>query len=188
MAKLLTEADFTRAAQELDCEVACIKAVAKVESSKSGFLSTGEPVILFEAHHFSRLTKRAYDKSHPKISSSKWNRSLYEGGINEHHRLGEAVKLNRDAALQSASWGKFQIMGFNHLACGFDSIQTFINAMYESEGKQLDAFVGFIQSQGLAKALKDKQWAKFARGYNGASYAKNKYDTKLAQAYESYSA
>jgi hypothetical protein len=30
----------------------------------------------------------------------------------------------------------------------------------------------------------NKDWAKFARGYNGPGYAQNAYDVKLAQAYE----
>ena len=33
----------------------------------------------------------------------------------------------------------------------------------------------------------DKQWAKFARSYNGAGYAKNHYDEKLQKAYERFS-
>ena len=35
--------------------------------------------------------------------------------------------------------------------------------------------------------LKAKDWANFARGYNGPAYAKNRYDVKLAAAYAKFS-
>ncbi|NBT89135.1 MAG: DUF3380 domain-containing protein, partial [Flavobacteriaceae bacterium] len=34
--------------------------------------------------------------------------------------------------------------------------------------------------------LKAKDWAGFAKGYNGPAYAKNAYDTKLAGAYANF--
>ena len=94
--------------------------------------------------------------------------------------------LDREAALKSASWGRFQIMGFNHASAGHATIQTFIDAMFKSESAHLDAFVAFLQSTGLNDALKKKDWAKFARGYNGPDYAANKYDTKLEDAYNKF--
>lgn len=185
MKEQLTEKDFEWAASELGCEVATIKAVDSVESRGKGFYESGEPVILYEAHIFSRLTDRKYDKSHPDISSRTWNRNLYgsSSGAHQHGRLQKAVELDRDAALQSSSWGRFQLMGFNWKACGFSSLQSFINSMYRSERGQLEGFVGFLKSQNLARHLVNKNWAAFARGYNGPGYAQNKYDTKLAQAY-----
>lgn len=179
----LTDDDFERAALALDCDVPAIKAVCEVEAPRGGFLPGGEPVILFEAHHFSRLTNGAFNASHPWISSRAWNRALYKGGQAEHVRLAEAAALDRDAALQSASWGKFQIMGFNFYACGFAGIQDFINAMYESEGRHLDAFVGFVKHERIDGPLREHRWADFARRYNGAGYAANQYDVKLAAAW-----
>ena len=35
----LTDADYMAAAKELNCEVAAVKAIAKIESRNSGFLS-----------------------------------------------------------------------------------------------------------------------------------------------------
>jgi hypothetical protein len=186
MSKLLTEDDYIRASDALECDVAAIKAVCEVEAPRGGFLPSGEPAILFEAHHFARLTGKRYNDSHPHISSATWNRALYKGGQAEHARLAEASALDRDAALQSASWGKFQIMGFNWYACNYSSLQNFINAMYRSEGDHLDAFVGFVKSNRLDSALRDHRWADFARGYNGAGYAANQYDTKLAAAWRKY--
>lgn len=194
MSKILTGEDFARAAAVLGCDVAAIKAVAEVESRGDGFLSDGvTPRILFEAHQFHARTGGVYGQSHPNISSSTWNRALYakgntpdERGMKEHKRLVEAIALNRDAALKSASWGKFQIMGFNYAAAGFDDLQYFIDAMYRSEGAHLDAFVAFVRTQHLDIPLRQHNWAAFAKGYNGSEYRQNNYDGKLATAYAKF--
>lgn len=184
--KKLTEADYKKAAEIIGCDVATIKAVAKVESNGGGFNSDSSPKILFEGHWFHRLTKGKYTNLiNRNISYPKWIRKFYKE--NQHKRLQKAVLLDRDAALKSASWGKFQIMGFNYDKCGFATIQEFINAMYKSEGAQLNAFVNFIISRNLDDELRNKDWARFAYYYNGTGFAKNKYDTKLANAYLQYS-
>jgi hypothetical protein len=178
---ILTAQDFAAAAETLGCDVAVIRAVCVVEAPRGGFLPSGEPTILFERHQFSKRTGRKFDIGHPSISNPK--PGGYQGGQAEHLRLAEAVALDRNAAMESTSWGKFQIMGFNYAPAGFESLQAFINAMYTSEGRQLQAFVSFIQHEGLAVFLREKKWADFARRYNGANYAINNYDTKLAAAY-----
>jgi hypothetical protein len=183
----LTEADFQRAAAALNCEVACIKAVNDVESAGKGFLPSGRPKILFEAHIFSKRTDHQYDATHPDISSPHWNKALYRGGEKEYDRLEEAMTMNRQAAMESASWGRFQIMGFNYKSAGFGSVEDFVDAMFQSEGKQLDAFVSFLKNSHLDTPLRQKRWADFARGYNGPGYADNQYDKKLENAYEKYS-
>ncbi|MEW6128926.1 MAG: N-acetylmuramidase family protein [Acidobacteriota bacterium] len=184
----LAESDFETAAKTLGCEVAAIKAVNEIESAGSGYFASGRPKILFEAHIFSRLTKHAYDKCAPDISSKSWNKKLYKGGEAEYDRLEKAMALDRAAALQSASWGRFQIMGFHYAKLGYTTVDDFIVAMYQSEGRHLEAFVSFIKAANLTKSLTDKNWADFARGYNGAGYAENQYDTKLKKAYDKYAA
>ena len=182
----LSESDYQNIAKELGCKVAAIKAVAEVESAGDAFFSNCKPKILFETHIFSRLTNHIYDKSHASISSRSWNRSLYTGGVQEYARLEKAIELNVVEALKSASWGRFQIMGFNYSASGFASVEQFVKAMFNSERKQLDAFVSFVKSKGLDKYLLALNWAAFAKGYNGAQYAQNKYDIKLQKAFEKY--
>jgi len=187
MSKLLTEQNFKDAASGLQIEVAAIKAVAEVESRGGGFFSDGRPKILFEAHIFSSRTGHKYDETHPNISSRKWNKKLYKGGEKEYDRLNEAMALDKDAALQSASWGKFQVMGFNAETCGWPNVETFVADMYKDENEHLKAFLGFVKANNLTKYLQQKDWAKFARGYNGKEYAQNKYDIKMKEAYEKYS-
>lgn len=178
----LSEADYVRAAASLGVDVAAVKAVCEVEAPGGGFLSTGEPVILFERHKFSQATGGRFDRSHPDISNPK--RGGYGKTSAQHGRLARAAELDRNAALKSASWGRFQIMGSNHKAAGHKTLQGFINAMYAGEPEQLDAFVAFIKSDpNLLRALRSGNWALFAYRYNGPAYAENDYDTKLAAAY-----
>ena len=87
----------------------------------------------------------------------------------------------------ATSYGAFQIMGFNHEVCGFNSPQDMITAMATPEG-QLQAFAGFIEGNPrIHNALKAKDWATFASGYNGPAYAQNNYDNKMAAAYARHS-
>ncbi|RKT01113.1 N-acetylmuramidase family protein [Chryseobacterium defluvii] len=191
--KTLTEQNYKEAAALLKTDVATVKAVREVESSGSGFLSSGEVKILFEGHIFwSELKKRGIDPNkyisgNENILYPKWDKSKYKGGQAEHSRLQQAVKINREAALKSASYGLFQIMGFNYKLAGFPDLQGFINAMLESEGEQLKAFVNFVINSGLADELRRKDWQSFAKVYNGPGYKANKYDEKLAKAYKKFS-
>lgn len=177
---------YVQAATALKCEVAAVRAVAEVESRGSGFLPSGKCKILFEAHIFSRLTGHKYDKSHPHISSRKWNKALYKGGEREWARLGEAIALDRNAALQSASYGKFQVMGFNYQVCGYKTLDAFLIDT-ATEAGHLTMFLGYVKARGLVDELQRKDWAGFALGFNGAGYAANHYDTKMAAAYRKYS-
>lgn len=181
----LTASDFERASASLECEVAALRAVAKVESLGSGFLRDGRPKILFERHKFHRLTGGVHSKSHPHIASVR--AGGYLGGAREYDRLNDAIALDREAALKSASWGAFQIMGFNHALAGFDAVEPFVRAMASGSAAQLDGFVAFVRSQGLDHALREHDWSAFARGYNGADYRRNRYDERMASAYRQFS-
>ena len=87
----------------------------------------------------------------------------------------------------ATSYGAFQIMGFNHKVAGFESPQAMITAMKTPQG-QLQAFAGFIKSNPrIHTALQAHDWATFAHGYNGAGYRANRYDEKMAAAYNRYS-
>ena len=178
------QTDIARAAMELGCDVAAIKAVLVVETGGgSGFLPDGRPKILFEAHLFSRETQGRFDYTHPRVSSPVTNRLLYVGGAGEYPRLAEAVMLDRKAALRSASWGLFQILGSNHQRCGYPTVDAFVDAMCDDEANHLDAFLRFCRAGGLDRHLRARDWGAFARGYNGPAFAQNKYDQKLAAAY-----
>ncbi len=178
----LSDADLAAAAATLGCEVAAIQAVSEVESGHSGF-TDGKPTILFESHSFHTQTNGKYDRSHPGISTPTWVHNYGAAGAHQYDRLTEAIALDRRAALMSASWGKFQIMGSNFSLAGYDNVEAFVADMCESEAFQLDAFVAFLQNTGIDKNLKAKDWTGFARGYNGSGQVEM-YASRIASAYE----
>ena len=80
-------------------------------------------------------------------------------------------------------------MGEYFTEAGFLNVEDMVRAMMESEQKQLDAFVNFVNSNGDRKeALQKKDWASFANAYNGESYKDNNYDQKMMDAYDAQSA
>ncbi|SHF00525.1 Putative peptidoglycan binding domain-containing protein [Modicisalibacter ilicicola DSM 19980] len=191
-AKALRQLDLVLAAEYLGVEVATIMAVNEIESRGSGFHPTGEPVILFERHIMRRrlishgINPVPYQQQQPNIVNDR--AGGYFGGIREHDRLVKAYEIHVPAALESASWGLFQIMGFHWPRLGYDSATAFVTAMRQDEAAQLDAFVRFIEFNGpMHAALKRLDWRDFARRYNGPAYAKNDYDTRLAAAYRRHS-
>lgn len=190
---MISEYKFKEVANQLGVEVAVLKAVAEVESNGSGFLPTGEPKILFEPHKFwANLKKRGIDpnkhtKDNTDILYPTWKSGSYGKESQQHSRLARAASIDREAALESASWGGFQVMGENWKSIGYPTLQAFINDAYESEDTQFNLFVAFIKSNNLLRYLKSKEWRSFAKGYNGAGYEKNNYHTKLENAYKKYS-
>ncbi|WP_103071552.1 N-acetylmuramidase domain-containing protein [Aquimarina sediminis] len=202
--KLLSEQDIMDFANRLGLELAMVKAVNEIESNGKGFLVDGRPRILFEGHVFWRqLEKRGVFPSQylteqtKDVLYKKWTKTHYKGGAGEYDRLEKAAGMSdisafHEAAYCSASWGSFQIMGFHYEALGYSSIDHFVSEMYDHEREQLKAFGRFIsitsfKGEKLVDWIKEKNWARFAEGYNGAGYKKNKYDTKLKKAYEKYS-
>lgn len=185
----ITEAQYQEAADLIGCDIAAIKAVDKIEASGNGFLANGEVKILFEPHVFWReLVAKGIDPEKHLFGNSdilykKWKTGSYGTSSIQWGKMNRACKINTSAALKSASFGRFQIMGNNFKACGYNSVEAFVEAMKESEYNHLKAFISFVKTNRLDKYLISKNWAKFAEGYNGSGYKANKYDTKLFEAY-----
>jgi hypothetical protein len=181
----LTRADFEEVAAMLGCEVAAIQAVVQVESGSAGaFGPDGKPIILFEPHIFSRRTNRRFDASHPNVSYRSWDPSKYpRGQAARWAQLREAYALDEENAIASASYGLFQIMGFNHNVCGFPTAKAFVSDMCRSQAQQLKAFALFVRGNNLADELVRKDWEGFAAGYNGQGQVE-RYGRLMREAYE----
>jgi hypothetical protein len=181
--------DYEDAAIHLGCDIASVQAVCEVESGKFGFNPDGSVKTLFEGHYFYRYTKGVHSKTDPDLSYPSWVKTYYgKTWQAEQSRLARAIALDREAALKSASWGRFQIMGFNYETAGFDSVEDFVAAISVDERAQLLAFVTFVKKSSpvMLEALRTRNWAAFARAYNGVRYEENAYDKKLATAYVKY--
>lgn len=182
----LTDNDYAASASRLGCKVSHIKAVAEVEAAGAGF-QNGIPKILPERHRFSRLTKGRFDVSHPHLSYPRWGARPYpKSQVDRYRLLLDMVQLDIDAGFAACSYGKFQILGENHLACGYPTPWSFAFAMAKNEAAQLMAFEKFLEAEDLLYALREGHWATFAKGFNGPAYRKNRYDVKLAQAARRY--
>jgi hypothetical protein len=79
-----------------------------------------------------------------------------------------------------------QIMGFNCSVAGYKSCVKMVQAMVRGEDHQLACMAGFLNANGLAEKLVKKDWAGFARMYNGPSYWQNRYDVKLAEQFQRF--
>jgi len=186
--KLLGEDDILRAARVLGVEPAAIRAINEVESRGNGFLPDGRPVILFERHIMRRrlldyqMPADLLEAEYPELVNKATGG--YLGGVREWTRFEEAADIHRAAAIESTSWGLFQIMGMHWRHLQYPSAEAFFDAMHESEGAQLDAFVRFIRADRvLLNALREHDWRNVARLYNGPAYEKNDYHTRLAHAF-----
>lgn len=188
----VTAGKFAELARSLQIGEAVLRAVAQVESAGGGFVSPSKPKILFEGHAFHRLTGGRFDRGHPNLSHPKWDRKQYSGSLlGEWKRLEGACLLDRPAALQSASWGMFQIMGFNYAYCGMLDVEAFVAAQCDSADRQLELFARFISRERFLDALRAvkpqgpnvQAWTNFARAYNGPQHEKNNYVGKLETAY-----
>jgi len=74
-------------------------------------------------------------------------------------------------------------LGCNFAAFGYTGVLGFFAKLHLSEREHLMAFVAFVKYNRLDSFLKNRNWVAFARGYNGPSYEKNGYHTKLADRY-----
>jgi len=196
----LTDADRKAAASAIAVTVQKIAAVEAVESRGRGFRADdadptlARPIILFEPHIFHRLTGGKFSETHPEISYPTWGTLPYPSSQSTRWaQLTQAARLDETAALKSASWGLFQIIGYNFKPAGgatadaaglYATVQDFARDMATTEGAHLAAFARFIKANPpMQKALQLSDWAGFARLYNGPGYAQHGYDQKLKAAY-----
>lgn len=187
MKPTLTDKDFADAAADLGCTIAAVRTVCQVEAPRGGFNPDGSVATLFEGHKFYKYTNGKFAVQAPDLCYPQWTRKFYGNSWGEERdRLARAMELDEKAALMSASWGKFQIMGFNFAMVGFTSVTQFVAAMESGEPAQLKAFVQYVRTAGLAPSLRRLDWEGFAHGYNGPGYAENDYDGKLARAYKEF--
>jgi len=180
-APAITSDQIDGIAERLGCTRKQVMAVAKVESGGSAYDDLGRPKILFERHYFHRLTQ------------GKWSVCAYSngtaGGYGESswQKLADAAGKDPDAAFQSASWGRFQIMGSHWKALGYLDEVAMPWAMREGEYGHYEALCRYVETFGLVKAIRalstDPETCRaFAKGYNGPGYARFDYHTKLAKA------
>lgn len=196
-AKRIEDIDLPRIGHIIGVGEDAIHAIIDVESRGFGFDAEGRPIMLFEPHIFHRQLRSQPKKLQRAIDAglayASWGEKPYPK--DSYPRLLEAMKIDETAALRSASWGLGQIMGFNHGAAGFRTVQAMVRAFMDDEDAQLEAMVRFILANQLDDELRALEAARtreqrieaargFARGYNGSGYEKNRYHIRIADRYE----
>lgn len=192
-ARRLTDTDLPRVGAIIGVGEDVLHAVMDVEAPKSGFDAHDRPRILFEPHIFYRelgpgpKRDRAVREG---LACPNWTSGAYGPESGQYNKLARAIEIERTAALRSCSWGRGQIMGFNHKLVGFASVDAMVAAFMASEAAQIEAIVRFAAANKLDGALRaidrmtrsmPNDWRSFAKGYNGSGYEKNGYHTKLSE-------
>lgn len=160
-----------------------IHAILDVESAGSGFDGQGRLKALYEPHlayaySFGGTRARLVQAG---LAYPRWGQQPYPH--ESYTRIDAAAAIDETIAAKSTSWGLGQILGSNYKVAGFGTPQEMIAAFADSEYEQLRGVINFLIANHLDGAVRAHNWAALARGYNGAGYAKNQYDTKLAQAF-----
>ena len=190
-ARKIEQSEIDQIANDLGVEPAAFRAVIAVEAAGSGFDKAGRPKALFERHHFYKHLKDTpgllANAEAAGLAYPKWGTTPYPKGSDAvYAEIIRACAIEEEAALLSTSWGLGQIMGSNYKLAGCNSVHEMVSEACESEAGQLRQMASFIKKAGLLDELVAKNWAGFAKGYNGPQYAKNQYDQKLAAAYTKF--
>jgi N-acetylmuramidase len=184
--------EIATVAADLGIEPAALLAVAEVESAGKAFARVGnrnEPVIRFEGHYFDRrlspenrriaraqglASPLAGKVANPATQAARWR------------LVDRAAAIDRKAAYESVSWGLGQIMGSHWAWLGYANVDALVAEARSSVGGQARLMAKYIEKAGLSAAIRRRDWAALARGYNGPAFARNGYDRKIAAAYERY--
>lgn len=178
-----------RFAEHLCLEAAALGAIIEVESGGRVFARVKgrkEPLIRFEGHYFYRLLPAArrntaivqglaHQKAgkirNPRTQDRRWK------------LLSHAMAIDREAALQSTSWGLGQVMGLHWRWLGYASTDAMVARIRDGAEGQIEAMLRYIEKAGLGGFIRERDWAGFARAYNGPAYARHGYDRKIGDAY-----
>lgn len=124
------------------------------------------------------------------MAYASWKPGAYGKEGEQYGKLERAAAIDRNAAIHSCSWGRGQIMGFNHPLVGYVSASAMVDAFMAPEANQVEAIVRFMASKWLGSHLRKidglkspstpDDWRPVALGYNGAGCEKSGYHTKLA--------
>lgn len=183
---------IVKIAVEHGLEPAALLAICYVESAGKVFARVGgrmEPLIRFEGHYFDRRLSgskrrqaRAKGLSSPKAGAVPNPRTQ----AGRWAMLRKAEAIDRQAARESVSWGLGQVMGAHWAWLGYRSVDDLVMEARNGVSGQVRLMVRFVKKAGLVSAIKARDWAAFARGYNGPAYRRNRYDSKMAAAYRRY--
>lgn len=174
---------------------ATLEAIAMAESAGFGWFRNGQIKILPEPHVFYRQLPKGKRAEAVRLGLAIAGGYKATRRSGHYRRMGSPksrytffkrmISFDERAAYRSASYGTYQIMGFNARVCGYGSAKMMFEAFLQSEANQLKAFVAFLIDKKLVVAIRNRNFALVEKRYNGGgqdgAYAKNmaKFDRKL---------
>ncbi|HEX8579909.1 MAG TPA: N-acetylmuramidase domain-containing protein [Allosphingosinicella sp.] len=183
-APAVTTEEIAAFARRLGGSVKQVRAVAAVESNGGGFNHAGQPKALFERHYaWRRLRIKIPFLSNPTPGGYTIDAD-HDGICDSWEKIADLAMRNPLAAFESASFGKFQIMGAWAEKLGYGNAIEFAYALSRSEAAHYEALCRYIEVfGGVAKfrALSPSplQCRPFAEFFNGRG--QKGYDGRLAR-------
>lgn len=160
------------------------RAVIMVESAGNGF-ANGKLIARFEPRVWLTMKLPEELRETGKLLFAYGNRPDQDrislGGVwrpfhgnnaLEHLAIALASAVDRESAIESASYGLPQMMGFNATMVGYRDAAQMVEAFTRSEEAQVDAFFAYCEKKRNATrsaldALRQRDFVEFARLYNG---------------------
>jgi hypothetical protein len=176
---------------------AALLAIVEIETGGKPFETDGRtPAFLFERHICWREAEKrsrgllaAFRRA--GLAIPRWNRATqYRDERTSSQRMvliRRARAIDSEVSNRSASWGIGQTMGFLAEELGYSNATAMVAAMTGDVEAQIDCMVRFLRRRDVIKSLNAQDWRRVARTYNGAGYAKNRYDVRLRDAYARWS-
>ncbi|MBO9620549.1 MAG: DUF3380 domain-containing protein [Niabella sp.] len=190
-------------ANKIGCEKEVIKAIAKQESQGEPFVSNNTHAkILYERHYAYRLLKAKGKtqkelKDFEMVKDPKGLPIIYPQGysikgkeygsyLQQIEKLDIVKEIDKDVAIQSCSWGRFQVMGVNFKGL-YKNPSELEDAQNHCEIQHLALFFQEVSTNtSLIAAMKMKDWEKIAYYYNGPKWRENDYANKIKKYYEGF--
>lgn len=181
------------AARDAGFEPAAILAIAEIESGGRVFAridGRNEPLIRFEGHYFDRRLSGARRDAARDAGLAHPQAGRIANPASQAARwamLHRAAEIDAQAACESCSWGIGQVMGAHWAWLGYGSVEALVAEARSGAEGQLRLMLRFIAKAELGPAIRRRDWPAFARGYNGPAYARNRYHSRIANAYARHS-
>lgn len=183
-AKAATDEEKAAIARRLGGTLKQLNAVSAVESSGGGWDQTGLLKILYERHYAWRRLKIKIPLLSDPVAGG-YTIDADKDGINDSwEKLADMACRNPLVAFESASYGKFQVMGAWWQRLGYASVFDMAWDLRNSEAAHYELLRRYIEVFGLREAFRKlsgnpADCLDFARGYNGPK--QKGYDQRLAK-------
>lgn len=192
----VTKDHFELLSTQLGVEREVLRAIAVAETGdkvpfKEYVAGKQHATILYERHYMYRLLKlKGYtveqlndlSTSEPKIVHTYQSGYSYGTEQAQYERFLRASEIDKEIAIKSCSWGKFQVMG-EYFARLYKSSDELVEAQNYCALQHLQYFKIFLtKEKNMLEPMRQKNWLTIAKKYNGENQIG--YDVNISNAYD----